>query len=429
MTQDAGEGGRRPPEGRRAKPETKRPAAAKGPQGSGEEPTTWKPNPRNPERAGARPAVPVAAVPEPEIAGGGPSWWERIFFGRVSAGQLGLFCRQFAAYLDAGVDLIKALASLERQFGRTALGPVIGRMLLAVRRGDALSEAMARDPQAFDALFLSMMKVAEARGGVPETLRMLAHHYEARQNLIRQARSAMIYPIAVLLVAACVVALITVWLLPMFVSLLKDISGRAALPLPSRVLMAFSNFVQTLGWWLVPLLLVVGPFVVFRIYRTGAGKQVMDAMALRVPVFGLFLKKLETTRFARTLAALLGAGVDIGSSLDLTADVMQLDPMRRTLRQARHEVKEGSALSEALAGSRRFGTDVVAIIESGEETGKLPESLDKLADDYEEQVAYMVRNMGQLIQPLLMVVLGGIVLFIILAVLLPYISIITSLSR
>jgi type II secretory pathway component PulF len=400
---------------------------------SGEEPTTWRPNPKNPERAGAgarpRPAVPAGARSEPEAVPKGPGWWERIFFGRVSAGQLALFCRQFAAYLDAGVDLVKALSSLERQFGRTALGPVAGRMLLAVRRGDALGEAMEREPQAFDSLFLSMIRVAEARGGVPETLRMLSQHYEARQNLIRQARSAMIYPIAVLLVAACVVALITIWLLPMFISLLKDISGRAALPLPSRVLMAFSSFVQTLGWWLVPLVLVLTPIVVYRIYRTHLGKRVMDDLALWVPVLGLLLRKLETTRFARTLAALLGAGVDIGSSLGLTADVMQLDPMRRTLRRARQEVIDGSELSEALAGSRRFGPDVVAIINSGEETGKLPESLEKLADDYEEQVAYMVRNMGQLIQPLLMIVLGGIVLFIILAVLLPYISIITSLSR
>src|SRR5262249_5323963 len=185
----------------------------------------------------------------------------------------------------------------------------MGRMLLTVRRGDSLAEAMAREPQAFDSLFLSMIRVAEARGGVPETLRMLSHHYEARQNLIRQARSAMIYPLAVLFVAGCVVALITVWLLPMFISLLKDIAGRATLPLPSRVLMAFSDLVQTLGWWLVPLLLIVGPLFVFRIYRTGAGKRVMDELALWVPVLGMLLRKLDTTRFARTLASLLGAGV------------------------------------------------------------------------------------------------------------------------
>jgi type II secretory pathway component PulF len=404
-------------------------AGAKKPQGPGEEPTTWRPNPRNVDSDRTRPVVPTAVETEAEIVKGGPGWWERIVFGRVGSGQLALYCRQFAAYLDAGVDLIKALASLERQFGRTALGPVTGRILLAVRRGETLAESMAREPGAFDALFLSMIRVAEARGGVPETFRMLARHYEARQSLIRQARSAMIYPIIVLLVASCVVALITVWLLPMFIALLKDIAGRAPLPLPSRVLMAFSDFVQTLGWWLLPVLVIAVPLAVFQIYRTRAGKRLMDEVALWVPVLGLFLRKLDTTRFARTLASLLGAGVDIGSSLDLTADVMQLDPFRRTIRKARTEVMEGSELSVALGESGRFGTDAIAIINSGEETGKLPESLEKLADDYEEQVSYMVKNMGQLIQPLLILVLGGIVLFIILAVLLPYISIISSLSR
>src|SRR5262249_984510 len=158
-----------------------------------------------------------------------------------------------------------------------------------------LSEAMEREPQAFDALFLSMMKVAEARGGVPETLRMLSKHYEARQNLIRQARSAMIYPIAVLTVASGVVALITVWLLPTFIEMLRGVAGRGTvLPLPSRVLMAFSGFVQALGWWLIPLLLIAVPLVLFRIYRTKTGKRVMDELVLWVPVFGALLRKLDT---------------------------------------------------------------------------------------------------------------------------------------
>ncbi len=424
MSRDTGEG--LPPRG--PKPESMRRPDGKPPQGSGEEPTTWRPNPRNEERA--RPAVPSAIESEPELLKGGPGWWERIVFGRVGSGQLALYCRQFAAYLDAGVDLIKALASLERQFGRTALGPVTGRILLAVRRGDNLAEAMEREPGAFDALFLSMIRVAEARGGVPETFRMLSRHYEARQNLIRQARSAMIYPIIVLLVASGVVAFLTIWLLPMFISMLRETAGPAVvLPLPTRVLMAYSDFMQKLGWWVVPLVLIGGLFAVFRIYRTTAGKRVMDELALWVPVLGMLLRKLDTTRFARTLASLLGAGVDIGSSLDLTADVMQLDPFRRTIRKARKEVMDGSELSVALGLSRRFGPDVIAIIDSGEETGKLPESLEKLADDYEEQVAYMVKNLGQLIQPVLTIVLGGIVLFIILAFFMAYISLITNLAH
>ena len=159
--------------------------------------------------AGSSPGDQTARAEEDEIASnplaenfekpvGGPSWWERILLGRVSTGQLAQFCRQFAAYLSAGVDFTKSLSSLERQFSGTALGPILGRIQLSIRRGSTLEEAMAREPQAFGPMFLSMIKVAEARGGVPETLKMLAQHYEARQRLLRTARSAMIYPVIVI---------------------------------------------------------------------------------------------------------------------------------------------------------------------------------------------------------------------------------------
>jgi type II secretory pathway component PulF len=299
-----------------------------------------------------------------------------------------------------------------------------------VKRGEPLAESVAREPQAFDALFLSMIKVAEARGGVPETLKLLSRHYEARQSLIRQARSALIYPICVLIVAAGVVALLTLWLLPKFAELLKDFAGHGAdLPLPSRVLMAFSSFIQASGWLVVPAVFIGTPIALFQLYKTEAGKRAMDAIALRVPVFGGLLRKIDTTRFARTLSALLDAGVDVGSSLQLTSDVLRLDPLRRAVGNARECVLNGQELSAALATSHRFAPDVIAILESGEETGKLPETLEKLADNYVEQVEYTVKNLGQLVQPLLLIVMGGIVLFIILAVFLPYLSLLTSLSK
>ncbi len=155
----------------------------------------------------------------------------------------------------------------------------------------------------------------------------------------------------------------------------------------------------------------------------------MDRFMMMTPVFGKLLKKLDTTRFARTLSTLLDAGVDIGSSLELTADVVRLDPLRQAIKSIRTQVIQGTDLSTAMAKTRSFGPDVIAVVNSGEETGKLPESLDHLADDYEEQVEYMVRNMGQLVQPILMVFMGGLVLFIILAVFLPYLSMISSLTR
>jgi type II secretory pathway component PulF len=361
---------------------------------------------------------------------GGPNWFERILFGSVSTGHLASFCRQFAHYLDAGVDLIKSIDSLEKQFKSTALGPVLGRVELAVRRGDALADAMRREPQAFDPLFLSMIRVAEARGGVPETLRRLAHHYDARQRLIRQAKSALIYPAVVILVAIVVVGLLTIFVLPKLVDMMRDmVRGREfQLPLPTRMLMGFSSFIQWIGWWALPLGFVATIFFLARFYRTAAGKAVLDEISLYIPVLGLLRRKIDTTRFARTLSTLLSSGVDYGASLGLTADVLDLVPFRRAVRDARDAVLHGEELSEALNASRRFTPDVIAIVNSGEETGKLPETLEKMADDYEEDVAMMVKNLGSLIQPLIILVLGGIVFFIVIAFVMAYISIIANLA-
>jgi type II secretory pathway component PulF len=259
-------------------------------------------------------------------------------------------------------------------------------------------------------------------------LKLLAHHYEARQRLIRQARSAMIYPVIVLVAAGGVIALITIVLLPMFVSLLQDISRKAELPFASRALMAFSQFVRSMGWWLIPAIVIGTPFLLIRLYKTVKGKAIMDRLVLMTPVFGLLCRKIDTTRFARTLSVLLDAGLDFGSSIDLTADVLAMSPIRSAVRRSREKILAGKDLSATLAETRQFSPDVIAVVSSGEETGKLPESLAHLADDYEEQVSVMVKNLGQLVQPLLIVILGGIVLFIILAVLLPYIQVLTSLS-
>ncbi len=189
MSRDQADPGSRPPRRPRAPEDPNRRPPPLPPEAS-----TFRPNP-----AGA--SAPVPAKPKkaksdrardpvnakPLIVAEGPKWWERILFGRVSSGQLAQFSRQFAAYLNAGVDIMKTLGSLEQQFRTTALGPVVGRMQVAIKRGASLEDAMAAEPQTFNPMYLSMIRVAEARGGVPETLKMLAKNLEARQRLIRQA--------------------------------------------------------------------------------------------------------------------------------------------------------------------------------------------------------------------------------------------------
>jgi type IV pilus assembly protein PilC len=390
-------------------------------------PSVFQPNPRRSTGGGSRSSKPTR---EPNFTGEEPGWWERIFYGGIGSGMLATFCRQLAAYLHAGVDYQKALTSLQLQFARSALGPVCGRLAMSVKKGEALTRGMAREPHAFDPLFLSMIRVAEERGGIPETLRILAKHYEARLRLIRHARSAMIYPIIVLVIAALVAAFFTIWLIPKLAEMLAELGVQGAeLPLPSRLLMAFSKFVQSIGWVVIPVVVIGTPFLLFRFYKTAAGKRIIDRLGLRFPVFGPLLRKLDTSRFARALASLLDAGVDIGASLALAAEVVRLEPFRAALVDTRVMVLNGSDLSSALHSTRRFSHDVIAIVNSGEETGQLPESLNHLADDYEEQVEHTVKNLGQLVQPLLYIVLGGIVLFLILAVFLPYLSYITNMAK
>ncbi|MDG3003024.1 type II secretion system F family protein [Paludisphaera mucosa] len=402
--------------------------------------------PRNPPRAGAgdsvfqpTPGPPRAPKARPtrrqgddplkmEVVEPGPKWYERILFGRVSSGQLSQFCRQFGSYLNAGVDYDRALSSLGRQYQGTALGPVVERMRTRIRAGATLDDATAPERAAFGPMFQSMIRVAEARGGVPETLKLLSQTFEARQRLIRQARSAMIYPLIVLAMATTIACLMAVYILPMFASLLSDISKKAQLPAVSRILIGFSKFLGAGGWWLLPVLIVGVPFALLKWYGTSSGKNILDRVLLRIPVLGSIFRKLDVSRFARTLGSLLDAGVDVGGSMDLTAQALSMTPMRQAVEAAKPLVMQGRELSVALAPSRQFGPDVIAILESGEETGKLPESLAHLADEYEEQVTYMVKNLGQLIQPLLVLILAGFVLFIILAVFLPYIQVITSLA-
>jgi type II secretory pathway component PulF len=407
--------------------------------GSQPEYSTFRPNPVGSVPAGGRAGVKPKASSKTGRRGDpdgmsfekpeeGPRWYERILFGRVSSGQLAQFSRQFAHYLNAGVDITRSLNGLEKQFRGTALGPVLGRMQVAIRGGTTLEEAMSRESQVFGPMYLSMIKVAETRGGVPETLRMLAHHYESRQRLIRQARSAMIYPTIVLTIAGAVVALISIFLLPRFAEILRDIAGRRQLPGISEALLAFSSFVKWGGWWIIPLAMIGTPILLLRFYKTREGKRIMDRVALMTPVLGQLCRKLDTSRFARTLSVLLDAGVDMSNSIDLTADVLAMSPIRGAVRAARAKIVGGKELSRILDESNQFYPDVIAIVSSGEETGKLPESLAHLADDYDEQVTMMVKNLGQLVQPLLMVILGGVVLFIILAVFLPIIQLITSLA-
>jgi type II secretory pathway component PulF len=410
------------PAGRRPEHPARAPGPARRPEHT--------PRDEEPDLPQPRPARKRLSMADAPPAAGGAGLMERVVLGRVNAGLLGQFCRRFSTYMASGVDLNRTLASLAKQFKGTAMGPVAERLGTAVLSGETISDAAAREPKAFDAMFLSMIRVAEARGGLPESLRTLADHYEARQRMVRQARSAMIYPTAVILITLAVGGLLTIFVLPKLVEILRDMTrGRGIeLPLPTRMLMALSDFIGAYGWWLIPALVLGGGFALVRAYGTPRGKAVLDEVALRVPVMGRLLRKIDTARFSRTLSDLLMAGVPVNDSLELTADVLHLVPYQKSVRVMRREVAAGTELAEAIAESGRFEPDVLAYVESGEETGELPESLARVARDYQEQVDFMIKNLGSLIQPLIVIVLGSVVGFVALAFVLAYITVLANLA-
>jgi type II secretory pathway component PulF len=310
----------------------------------------------------------------------------------------------------------------------TALAPVLERLRAAVREGQSIGDAAAREPQAFDRLFLSLVRVGEERGGLPEMLKRLARLYEARERMSRQARSALIYPTIVVIVTIAVGALLTMFVLPALVSILRDLSRNrnVELPAPTRLLISISDFMQAVGWWLVPAASVVGVLLLRRWYRTPAGKAALDRLLLRVPVVGRLVSLIDSARFARTLGDLMGAGVGVDRSLRLTSEVVEFVPYREAVESVRRAVKQGSEWAPAVRGTGRFEPDLAAFIETGEETGNLPETLRKAADDYEDRIESMIKNLGALVQPLITIVLGGIVGFVLIAFVMAYVSILLS---
>ncbi len=353
-----------------------------------------------------------------------------LVFGRVKAGDLAVFCRQLGVYLDSGVGINRALASLKKPMAGTAMAPVIDRLIEAVKGGQSIADSAAKEPEVFDRLFLSMVRVAEERGGLPETLKRLGSLYETRERLWRQARSAMVYPIAVIVVALAVGALLTMFVLPKLIGILRDVvrdKPNFEFPLPTRMLMALSDFMQAFGWWLVPLLLVGGTFFLKRWYGTAGGKSALDRIMVRFPVMGKLLSLIDSARFARTLGDLLEAGVPLDRSLALTSEAVQFVPFQEAVKDIRASVKAGSEITPALRETGRFEPDLIAFAETGEETGNLPESLLKVAEDYEERVDVMTKNLGALVQPLLIIVLGAIVGFIVIAFVMAYVSILSGL--
>ncbi|HIE08724.1 MAG TPA: type II secretion system F family protein [Armatimonadetes bacterium] len=350
-------------------------------------------------------------------------------FQKVKLKDLAIFCRQFATMINAGVPLVRCLAVLEEQSANFKLKQIIHDLRREVEGGASLSAAMSKYPRVFSSLFTGLVRAGEVGGVLDETLERMAGFLEKDLEIRRKIKSAMTYPVIVFVFAIAITVFLMTFIVPKFIALFKEL-GVKELPLPTVVLMKVSEFLTTpkLVGPAIGGLIVLGLLFSFYI-KTKPGRRQWDWFKMKIPVVGPIAHKLALSRFARTLATMIQSGVPYLQAMETTAGTLGNEILAEKLMDARAAVREGAPLSTPLSTSKWFPPMVVQMIAVGEETGTLDSMLHKVADFYDSEVDAALASLADAIQPILIVLLGGIVLFILIGVWGPILKIITALSE
>lgn len=336
--------------------------------------------------------------------------------GRVKTKDLTIFSHQFAAMIDAGISLVDAFNILYEEAEHPKLKEVIREIQEDIETGSSLSDAMSRHPKVFPELYCQLVRAGETGGVLNTVLNQLAAHYDKQEEINGKVKSALYYPITILVIAVFVVIFLVVKIVPTFVGMFN--SSGATLPLPTRILLGASDFLQTY-WWAL-LLGIGGLLAIFYSYRqTPSGELQLDKLILKIPVIGNMMQKVILSRFSSTLAILLGSGVDLISSLNIVEDVVGNKVYANALVEARGQVREGVSFSRPLANMPIFPSILVQMVKIGEESGNLEMMLNKVSNFYDREVGNAVEASISLIEPLMIVFLAGVVGFIVISIVLP----------
>jgi type IV pilus assembly protein PilC len=344
---------------------------------------------------------------------------------KVAAKNLAVFTRQFSVMIDAGLPLVQCLDILGNQEEDRNFAAVILQTRSDVEGGASLADAMRKHPKTFDPLFTNMIAAGEAGGILDTILKRLATYIEKAVKLAGQVKSAMIYPIAVIVIASLVVGVILWKVIPTFAQLFQGLG--ASLPLPTRVVIAMSNGLVTY----FPIFLVAAGAIAYgfqRYYRTGSGRRVVDGVLLRMPVLGPIFRKIAVARFCRTLATLISSGVPILDGLEITARTAGNSVVEDAVMATRKSIERGETIAAPLKETAVFPAMVTQMIGVGETTGALDTMLAKIADFYEEEVDTAVAGLLTLLEPIMIAVLGVVVGGIVIAMYLPIFELISKLT-
>lgn len=339
-----------------------------------------------------------------------------LYFGGLKWKQIVIMTRQLATLIDAGLPLLRSLNILVAQQPPSKLRDVLREITADVQGGGTFSEALTKHPRGFDRLYVNMVRAGEVGGMLETVLNRLAEFMEKRMALQRRVKSAMVYPIFVILAATGIVTFLLVKVVPVFAEIFSEFG--AGLPAPTQFLVTVSDFVE-MKWWLM-LLVFNSSLITFKILRKiPIVLRVSDIVSLKIPMVGDLVTKVAVARFARTLGTLLNSGVPILQSLKITRDTISNSVIQDAVEHVHDRIKEGDTIAAPLDESKVFPAMVVNMIDVGEETGSLDSMLNKVADIYDNEVEMAVEGLLSMMEPAIILILGAIIGFIVVALYLP----------
>jgi len=346
--------------------------------------------------------------------------------GKVPLKAMVIFSRQFATMINAGVSILKCLDILEAQTKEPTLKPVVVEIRKQVMGGSSLTDAMAKHPKVFSKLFVSMIRAAEVGGILDMVLDRLSIFLEREQEIVGKIKGALVYPVAVLIFAMLMVVAMFIFVLPTFKKIFEEMG--AELPLITAVLFMISDFMKAY-WWIVIFSPIAFVLAFKRYYATEQGQWNIDKLKLRLPIFGELIQKMAVSRFSRTLGTLVNSGVPVLRSLEIVAETAGNVVIAKAINDARTSVREGQKISTPLQASGQFPEMVTQMIDIGEETGRMSDMLIRVANFYDNEVEIAVKSLTSLIEPMLIIVLGGIVGFIVGSIMVPMFQMVNEIGK
>jgi type IV pilus assembly protein PilC len=327
-----------------------------------------------------------------------------------------LFCRQFSTMIDAGLPIIQCLDILYTQQENKTFKGMLKEIKESVESGATLADSLKRYPKHFDDLFVNMISAGEAGGILDTILRRLSGYMEKAAKLKGQVKGAMTYPVVTMIIAVLVVAVILVFVIPVFQQMFEDFGG--ALPGPTQIVINMSEFAKSKILYLI-IGIALFVFAFKKYYRTQKGRFTIDGLMLKLPVFGILLRKVAVSKFTRTMGTMLSSGVAILEALDIVAKTSGNTIIEKAIYNVRSGISEGRTMADPLLESQVFPSMVCQMISVGESTGALDAMLGKIADFYDEEVDQAVENLTSLIEPFMLVFLGTVIGGLVVAMYLP----------